>query len=117
MTTIYSENDPIGSCDSVEIVKVQGIYESIKMKQFRFEDQKFTKEQGTLLEWLLSQTKNVEEYCFHPTGIITELVKGTKLVPIKIRSTWIDLHEYERQQVLFKYLAIRIGYESDSYSK
>ena len=117
MTTIYSENVPIGCCDSFEIVKVQGINETIKLKQFHFQDQEFSDDQNLVLEWLLSKTKQIEEYCFHPSGIITELVKGTKIVPAIIKSSWIDLQEYERQQVLFKFLAIRIGYESDSYNE
>ncbi|MGL4695203.1 hypothetical protein [Enterococcus larvae] len=67
-------------------------------------DQQLTKEQETMLNWMKEQTRDIQVYSFHPTGIILEVAKGTKWVPVEIHQLWVEMLECDRQKVILDFL-------------
>lgn len=112
MSLIYNNGKPVGRCDSFEIEKVQGASEFIKIKNLSFLNSSITENQQMLLDWMLDETKDVQEYSFHPTGIINELTSRSMLVPKLLKELWICMEEQKRQQVIMRFLAIKNGYAS-----
>lgn len=113
MSLIYNNGKPVGRCESFEIEKVQGTSDFIKIKKFSFLNSSITENQQMILDWMLEETADVQEYSFHPTGIINELTGRSKLVPRPLKELWICMDEQERQQVIMRFLAIKNGYAVD----
>ncbi|MEO1772521.1 hypothetical protein [Candidatus Enterococcus ferrettii] len=110
MSLIYNNGKPIGRCDSYEIEKVLGASDFVKLKNFSFLNSNLTSNQDMLLDWMLEETKEIKEYGFHPTGIISELAVGRKWVPRQLVELWKCMEEHKRQEVLLRYLAIKNNY-------
>ncbi|EPH61133.1 hypothetical protein D931_02810 [Enterococcus faecium 13.SD.W.09] len=107
MSLIYNNGKPIGRCESYEIEKVQGTSDFIKINNFSFLNSLITENQQMLLDWMLDETEDVQEYSFQPTGIISELTGRSKLVNSQLRELWICMEEQKRQQVIMRFLAIK----------
>lgn len=110
MSLVYNNGKPVGRCNSFVIEKVQGTSDFIKMKDFSFFENNLSENQNMILDWLLEETKEVQEYSFQPTGLIADLATGKSWVPPLLASLWKCTEEYQRQQIVLRFLAIKNGY-------
>lgn len=110
MSLVYNNGKPIGRCEAFEIETCMGTSDFVKMKDFTLLESHLSENQNMLLDWMLGEMKEVQEYSFHPTGIIGLLMTKSKLVPVLLRELWTCMEDIERQQVLLRFLAIMNGY-------
>ncbi|KAF1294164.1 hypothetical protein [Candidatus Enterococcus leclercqii] len=110
MSLVYNNDKPAGICNSFAVENVQETSDFIKINDFIFFANDLSENQNMILNWLLEETKDVQECSFQPTGLIIELATGKSWVPPRLASLWRCTEEHQRQQIVLRFLAIKNGF-------